>query len=42
MKELRESSIDHIKSILATESASQKSQIETLTNLVSSSLKSMR
>lgn len=42
MKEIRQSSIEHIKNIIATESNNQKINLENLSSLVNSSLKNMR
>jgi hypothetical protein len=42
MKEIRQSSIEHIKNIIATESNNQKTNLENLSSLVNSSLKNMR
>ncbi len=42
MKEIKQSSIDHIKKIIATESSNHKTNLENLSSLVNSSLKNMR
>ncbi len=42
MKEIRQSSIEHIKNIIATESSNQKINLENLSSLVNNSLKNMR
>jgi hypothetical protein len=42
MKEIRQSSIEHIKNIISTESSNQKTNLENLSSLVNNSLKNMR